>query len=392
LRSDRVSFLVAALLVAAPAAVRAEASAARLDVDASPSCSTRDELIARVAARSTRIRFVSDGAGIPLMTARIDAGAKGIVIAELTVVEPDGRRFARRLEAPSCAAATDALALVVAITLDPSAATAETPPASDAKAVASAVTASPPPTAPAPEAAVARDGHLEGTPAGEAPPVASQGRLTVLAAGEVVTGPAPAAMPGVALAVQAALDRASIWSPAVILTLSHVFTADLSEPDGRAMFTLDLLGLDACPLRVVVFRLEARACAAGSVGRLSAQGSHTYDPRAVSRPFATAGGTLRLTVPVVWRVELRGRFGGPAFRAGLAHLRPAGGVPPVRDRRGHRAPHGASRVARRGARPLRRGGGPVARCVRIHSRRVSPGRFGYPGGGRGGRRAVSVIG
>ena len=129
------------------------------------------------------------------------------------------------------------------------------------------------------------------------------------AAGEVVAGPAPAAMPGVALEVQAALDRTSIWSPAVILTLSHVFSADLSEPDGRATFTLDLLGLDACPVRVVLLRLEARACAAASVGRLAAQGSHTYDPRSVARPFATAGGTVRLTVPVVWRVEVRARFG-----------------------------------------------------------------------------------
>jgi hypothetical protein len=308
LRSDRVSYLVAALLVAAPAAARAEASVARLDVDAAPSCSTRDELIARVAARSTRIRFVSDGAGIPVMTARIDAGPKGTVVAELTVVEPDGRRFARRLEAPSCAAATDALALVVAITLDPSAATAEAAPSLDGKA-APVVTVSSAPTAPAPEGTVAKAGHLDGTEAGAAAPPASQSRLTLAAAGEVVAGPAPAVMAGVALEVQAALDRTSIWSPAVILTLSHVFSADLSEPDGRATFTLDQLGLDVCPVRVVLLRLEARACAAASVGRLAAQGSHTYDPRSVARPFGTAGGTVRLTVPVVWRVEVRARFG-----------------------------------------------------------------------------------
>ena len=323
-----------------------EASVARLDVDAAPSCSTRDELVARVAARSTRDSIRQRRRGIPTMTARIDAGPKGTVVAELTVVEPDGRRFARRLEAPSCAAATDALALVVAITLDPSAATAG---------------AAPPPTRRRPRwsRSVRRrplrrprgrrqGGTSTATEAGAAARRPSTEPPTVAAAGEVVAGPAPAAMPGVALEVQAGLDRTSIWSPAVILTLSHVFSADLSEPDGRATFTLDLLGLDVCPVRVVLLRLEARACAAASVGRLAAQGSHTYDPRSVARPFATAGGTVRLTVPVV--------------------------------------------VARRGACPVRRGGGPVARCVRIHSRRVSPGRFGYPGGGRGGRRAVSVIG
>jgi hypothetical protein len=309
LRSDLVSLLVAALLIAAPAAVRAEASTARLDVDASPSCSTRDELIARIAARSARIRFVTDGAGIPLMTVRIDAGVKGNAFAELAVVEPDGRRFTRRLEAPSCAAATDALALVIAITLDPGAAMPEASASSDAKAAAATVAVSPSPTARTPEATVAGNGHLDGNAAGESAATASQSRLTVGAAGEVVTGPAPAAMPGVALDLQAALDRASIWSPAAILTLSHVWSGELSEPDGRAAFTLDLLGLDACPVRVVLLRVEARACAAASVGRLSARGSNTYDPRSVARPFATAGGAVRLTVPVVWRVEVRARFG-----------------------------------------------------------------------------------
>ena len=244
------------------------------------------------------------------MTARIDAGPKGTVVAELTVVEPDGRRFARRLEAPSCAAATDALALVVAITLDPERRDRRDgprPPTRRRGPGGHGQFAADRPGAggrPSPRTDISTAPH-----AGEAAPSASQSRLTVAAAGEVVAGPAPAAMPGVALEVQAALDRTSIWSPAVILTLSHVFSADLSEPDGRATFTLDLLGLDACPVRVVLLRLEARACAAASVGRLIAQGSHTYDPRSVARPFATAGGTVRLTVPVVWRVEVRARFG-----------------------------------------------------------------------------------
>ena len=91
------------------------------------------------------------------MTARIDAGPKGAVVAELTVVEPDGRRFARRLEAPSCAAATDALALVVAITLDPSAATAEAAAPSDGappQDTAAGGAAAAPPAPP-----LATDGH-----------------------------------------------------------------------------------------------------------------------------------------------------------------------------------------------------------------------------------------
>jgi hypothetical protein len=321
LRSERVSVLVSisislpvvALLVSAPAATWAQAqgSAARLEVDAQPSCSTRDELIARIAARSTRIRFVPDGAGIPTLTARIESGPKGTVVAELIVVEPDGRRFARRLEAPSCPAATDALALVVAITLDPSAVTAEAAPPAEAKGTAQAGPPTVTPQAPAPEAAVPRDAHLDTGPA-EGAGATSTRRLTVAAAAEVVRGPAPVAMPGVAVEAQAALDRSSIWSPAVILTLTHAWTNELVEPDGHAVFTLDLASLEACPLRVVVSLLEARLCAAGSLGRLAARGSITYDPRSAARPFATAGGTIRLSVPVVWRVEIRARFGAGA--------------------------------------------------------------------------------
>ena len=356
---ERVSFaVVGVLLSSAVASAAAPANTARLEVDAAPGCSTRDELIARVAARSTRIRFVNDATGVPALTARIEAGPRGGVVAELIVVEPDGRRFARRLEAPSCAAATDAVALVVAITLDPSAATGEASAAAGTtgtetdvaeKGTPAAGATSPTPT-PTPEPAAAlppRDAANGNGDAGEAPVPATR-RLTAGVAAAAVVGPAPTPMPGIAIEAQAALDRASILSPALVLTLSHVWSGGQMEPGGIAAFTLDLVALDACPVRVALLALEARACAAGSLGRLAAQGSQTYEPASVASPFATVGGTLRLAV----------RFG----------------------------------VARRAPRPIRRGGDPVARCVPVQSRGVSPGRFGYPSRGCGDRRAVSVIG
>lgn len=301
---------VVALLVSAsaPAWAQAQASTARLEVDAQPSCSTRDELVARVTARSARIRFVAEGAGIPIMTARIEAAPRGLVIADLTVVEPDGRRFARRLEAPSCAAATDALALVMAITLDPSASLGETPPASDAAPAKPPDRGAPPRTL---DATVTRTAPPAESAAASAP-VASTRRLTVAVTGEVVAGPAPTVMPGAAIEVQAALDRASLWSPAIILTLSHLWSGVRSEIGGDADFVLDLVGLEACPVRLTALWLEARACAAGALGRLTANGSNTYDPRAVARPFGTAGGAARLGVILGSRVEIRARFGAGA--------------------------------------------------------------------------------
>jgi len=67
LRLDRVGLVALVLLLPAAAFAQTQAPTARLDVDANPACSSRDELVARVAARSTRIRFVNDAAGVPAL-------------------------------------------------------------------------------------------------------------------------------------------------------------------------------------------------------------------------------------------------------------------------------------------------------------------------------------
>src|SRR5262249_33474080 len=107
--------------------------------------------------------FVNDSAGVPALAARIQVGPRGGVIAELTVVEPDGRKFSRRIEAPSCAAATDALALVVAITLDPSIVSGAAP-----------KPAPPPPPPPPPRDAARPPPHAAPAPA--AAPAAARSR------------------------------------------------------------------------------------------------------------------------------------------------------------------------------------------------------------------------
>jgi hypothetical protein len=333
LATERVGLAVVAALLTlalasgARAQPQAPAATARLEVEAAPSCSTRDEILARVAARSTRIRFVHDGTGLPILFARIEPGPRGAVTAALTVTDPDGRKFARRIEAPSCAAATDALALVVAITLDPSAATAETSGVGDtARSIggatgveahgagkgAPAPTAAATPPSPVSEAALSAEPAPDGGgDAGEEAGPAVR-RVTAAVGAAAISGPAPILMPGIALEATFALDRASALSPALVVTLAHVWSGGLKESGGTAEFTLDLVGLDACPVRLILLRLEARACAVGTLGRLAARGSNTYEPRSVARPFAAAGGTVRLALPLASHVEVRARFGAAA--------------------------------------------------------------------------------
>jgi hypothetical protein len=131
-------------------------------------------------------------------------------------------------------------------------------------------------------------------------------------AGAAILGPAPALMPGVGVEIEAGLERGTILSPALMLSLAHVWSGDVVEPAGTAAFTLDLVSLDLCPGRLLVSRVEARLCAAGSVGRLAAQGSNTFDAASVTRPFATAGAAARLAVALGARFQLRVRVGAGA--------------------------------------------------------------------------------
>jgi hypothetical protein len=296
-RRHSVAFAALVLAIARAGAVAAQpAPAVTLELATEPGCATRDDLIARVAARSARIQFLEPGASAPALKALIVPDAHGAVAAVLDVVEPDGRRFTRRLRATSCAEATDALALVIAVTLDPvfaaQAARANLPPAP------------PPPAPPAPPPVIEHP-----PPPPPAPPVR---RAALAAGGAVLAGPAPRAMPGLAIQGLAALDRASVWSPALLLTAVHAWRGGLVERGGTADFTLDAVTLDACGLRAHVPWLEARACAQGLVGRLSARGTDTFSPQAVTRPVASLGGAALVAVPLGGLLEVRGRFGAGA--------------------------------------------------------------------------------
>jgi hypothetical protein len=364
-RTERVTFLLAALLplILLPRVAAADGDAAtanaRLEVQALPDCTTREEVAARVAARSRHIHFDDDAAG-PTLRALIAAGPRGGAVGELVIIQLDGRSSTRRLSAPSCAEATDAIALIIALTLDPAAAATSghptTQPASrpatatghpaaspsrtpttstgtesttttstpSDPARASSGTPSirePPPTraattataAPAPPAArVAPDPERPVVVASSPPPVATQRRFGGGALGQAIFGPAPGALPSVGIYLVAALDRDAVWSPALVVSATHAWSSGLVEPGGTAAFTLDAASLDACALRLHLGFWEARACATALYGRLAASGSETYSPASTSRPFAAAGGAVLMSLALGPLFELTGRVGAGA--------------------------------------------------------------------------------
>jgi len=332
LRSEPVTLAMGAAITVVLVGWAAAASAAdpapvtaSLDVVAAAACTTREEVVARIAARSSRIRLHAgpDAGDAAAIRAVIAAGASGTVTAELTVAQSAGGRSTRKLTARSCADAADALALMVVIALDPSSLAAGDAAAAGGagKAAGSDAGAAPPSAAPSPSKPTAAE-----TPQPPPSPPPSVSTAVDVAASEpeippgrprygvgafaaVLFGPAPSPMPGFGVEAAAALERESIWSPVIVVRGMHAWQDDVRAVGGVAAFALDALALDACPLRLRAAILEARACGAGLVGRLSASGSNTYLPRAEDRPFATLGGAAFLTLALGRYVTLSARFG-----------------------------------------------------------------------------------
>ncbi|HSY38263.1 MAG TPA: hypothetical protein VLA79_02010 [Polyangia bacterium] len=334
---------------AAAAPAELASASARLEVQALPDCTTREEVAARVAARSRRIHFDDEQATGPTVRAVIAHGPHGAV-GELVIVQPDGRTSSRRLSAASCAEATDAIALIIALTLDPTSVSTSAPaPAAAGRPGVTAPPLSPPqsgPTPPQPAANAPPPSVAEAAPtrppgparspenpptperqappspsAGRgptvvsspaAPPVVTQSRFGGGATGQAIFGLAPGALPGLGVYLIAALDREALWSPALVVTGTHAWSNGLVETGGTAAFTLDALTLDACPLRLHLAPAEARACGTALYGRLGASGSHTYSQTTASRPFAAAGGALLVSLELGRLFELSGRFGASA--------------------------------------------------------------------------------
>jgi hypothetical protein len=326
--------LGAAYASVARAAPNAGSLSAELEVTANPECTTRADVMARVHARSPRVTFVENG-GELAVSARFSRLSAGSVAGELTLVRRGAEPATRRVVAQSCAEAADAVALIIAVTLDPTsaerndrgdhAATEGRPGASDTtpgeprtkdekNGPADGASRSPPaePKEKGPSSNASSDNASsdEGSTPGSSSPLSGSARFGLLFAGQTFFGPTPGVMPGIALYATAGIDRPAPWSPALLLGFTHVWRSGIDEPGGTASFTLNALSLDACPLRFRSSRLEVRPCASLLGGRFAAQGTDTQNPaQERARPFWVLGAAGVVTVALVWRLEASARVG-----------------------------------------------------------------------------------
>jgi hypothetical protein len=269
---------------------------ASLSVDANPACATRADVIARVQARSPRVKF-DEQKGEIRIRARFSASPAGMVESAVLLAAAGAKPSLRRVLANSCNEASDAVALIIAVTLDPTAAGSATGTVDAGASPADA----PSPAPPQPQAERKN---------AEQPKTEGRGRQTLglQLAGQAFLGPAPAVMPAVALYATVGIDRPALWSPAVLLGVTHGWRTEIGAVGGTAAFKLDAASFDACPWRLRLGQIDARPCASALIGRLRAVGSETRNPASeIARPFWVVGGAVVLTAELPWLLEVSAR-------------------------------------------------------------------------------------
>jgi hypothetical protein len=281
----------ARVAAAADAREPAEPPTARLEVVAPPGCATTEDLEARVTQRSARIRFSPDSTAGFALRVEIVAEPSGAVAATLEVSGPDRSRAVRHLGAATCSEALDALALMIAVLLDPRALVA-------------------PPEGPKPaEPAVVTE------PEPEPPPPPRRWGVAVGAAAHAISGPMPEMAPGFVAGGSVAPEPGTghrFWSPAARLRWAHDWLADWRAPGGTADFTLDSLELDVCPVALGTSGFAARPCVAAVGSRIAARGSQTFLPESHVQYLMAAGASLWLILGVAPHVALEGSVAAAA--------------------------------------------------------------------------------
>jgi len=194
---------------------------------------------------------VQGAADVPRLHIVLDAPDATEIRARLDVTWPDQQRSTRTLAAVSCEEANAALAFLITLALDPSAAPASA-------------------TAPRPS-----------EPSGPQPLAFERFELGPV--GQLLFGPAPGAMFGLGLQLTATWHGAGPWLPALRLSATYGWQRDASAAGGTADFSLEALRLALCPLGARWGQWRAQACLGAGLGRLRASGAGSFAPQSHSR-------------------------------------------------------------------------------------------------------------
>jgi hypothetical protein len=280
---------------------------ARLELTLPDDCGTPEQFLNRVRVRSGRIRFSPDETTL-FVRAGLFRKKSGLIQAQMTLFRPGGDDATRTIEAGNCDEALEGLALLTAVTLDPTSVsraltdTAEPPEPSETPP------APPPPTKPpepAPQSLPA--------PTPQVPPADSYVGVSLLALG--THGTAPAWMAGMEGGFEWAQFSHSLLAPAIRLAVSYQARNNISAIGGKADFKLTTGTLDLCPVNARG-PVDMRLCGQATAGLMRSEGSDTVAPETHARPWFSLGAAAEISVPLsrTWALPLRGALQFPLVR------------------------------------------------------------------------------
>ena len=212
----------------------------------------------------------------------------------LVVRNPEGRQTVREIDAKDCNEAVDALALVVALVVNPRAGTPEAPPTAS-------VETEPPPPPPAPPASapIAPAPVAPTPPAGSATPgPVRDDALWTFRAGLgawAIGAIAPEPLFGGRASAEMLNLGPGVFAPSFRTSFGYATHAGFVVDGGTAHFGYAGTSLEICPVRFPAGgSILFRPCVMADLGFVFARGSDALNPREETRPWADFGAGGRL--------------------------------------------------------------------------------------------------
>jgi hypothetical protein len=288
-----------AALLAVAGAAGAQPVTYELEYSAEPGCPAQSELVREVASRTRNAEHVASGGERRFVVRLSRSGAQAEGELVLGALEAP-----RRVSGTTCEAVVEAMALIVAVVLDPALILDLNPPAPEP---------APAPVWP-PSAPTESSTPLAMFPTGAEP--LSAAVLLLGGGGWIVSGPAPRALFGASVFGQIA---AGSGGPALRAVLSHATTGTVEVGSGAALFELSSIRLEGCLGGLGRGGFELAGCLDLEGGRIRAEGlsrGDVRDTQVSNRLWLEAGLVTRLS----WspadplRIELSGGAGVPLSR------------------------------------------------------------------------------
>ncbi|MBX3225293.1 MAG: hypothetical protein KF795_32610 [Labilithrix sp.] len=342
--SSSTHLVGAAALLAAlclPTTASAEVEPIVLRYEASGACPGETEFVAWVEAhtrRWTRVLEASvpgEGAVARSVQVRVAAGTPAAT-GSLTVRSAGGAVTERTIGGPSCAEVAEALAVMVAVAIDPRAASGAASEEEPSRPVEEETVARRPPPAAPRRPRPAR----EPAPAPVASGAAGRPRLALDLRAETTSAVLRGALPGIGASLTVEPPASSprrgihVSDPSVAAGIRQSFTMDRSLRGGSVAFAWTAGHLRLCPLRIVIDGLvEVSPCAEANVGSLRASARGFAEARGTSTLWLDLGASLVSTVSLTENLFLSSTFlvAMPLFRQpfALASGAPVASVPPL---------------------------------------------------------------